>query len=51
MQVQKNYNAQGLRGCQHALRKLRTKAKGRRMQTEGDEEDLSPSWEERKDDR
>ena len=51
MQVHKDYNARGLRGCQHALGKPKTKDKGCRMQTEGEEEDLSPRWEERKDDR
>ena len=43
MQVQKDYNARGLRGCQHALGKPRMKAKGHQMQTKGEEEDLSPS--------
>lgn len=50
MQVQKDYNAQGLRGCQQALGKLRTKPKGRWVQTEGEEENLSLSSEERNED-
>jgi len=48
--VQRDYNSQGLLGCQHALGKLRTKDKRRLVQIEGKEEDLSPSWEERKED-
>ena len=50
MQVQKDYNGQGLQECQHAFEKPRTKAKGCRVQTEGEDKDLSPSREERKED-
>ena len=50
MQMQKDNDGWGLRGCQLALRKLRTKAKGCQAQIEGEEKDLSPNGEERKKD-
>ena len=41
LQVQGDYNARGPRGYRHALGGPRTKAKGRRIKTEDEWEDLS----------
>ena len=46
--MQKDYNGQELRGCQHALGKLRTKAKGFWVQTKGEERYFALNREERK---